>query len=107
MTAVSRALVLGGGGVTGVAWEIGMLAGLADAGVELGAADVVIGTSAGAAVGAQLTSGLPLEDLFARQVAGASGEIPAKLGAGATLRLVYGMLRHGKDTEGFGAWIGR
>ena len=31
----SRALVLGGGGLTGVAWEIGMLAGLADAGVRV------------------------------------------------------------------------
>ncbi|PZM97546.1 MAG: patatin [Actinobacteria bacterium] len=47
-----RALVLGGGGITGIAWEIGVLAGLRDAGVDLAAADVIIGTSAGSVVGA-------------------------------------------------------
>jgi hypothetical protein len=31
-----RAVVLGGGGVTGVAWEVGLLLGLAEAGVDLG-----------------------------------------------------------------------
>jgi len=39
--------VLGGGGVTGVAWEIGLLAGLAARGVKLGQADLVVGKSAG------------------------------------------------------------
>jgi len=39
----SRALVLGGGGVTGIAWEIGVLAGLAAAGIDLMKANVVIG----------------------------------------------------------------
>jgi NTE family protein len=58
---VSRALVLGGGGVTGVAWEIGLLAGLAEAGVDLRDADLVVGTSAGASVAAQITSGTGLE----------------------------------------------
>lgn len=63
------ALVLGGGGYTGIGWEIGMLAGLVEAGVDLGTADVVIGTSAGSIVGAQLTSGrLTPEELFARQL---------------------------------------
>ena len=46
-----RALVLGGGGVTGIAWMTGLLAGLAEAGTNLAAADVVIGTSAGSVVG--------------------------------------------------------
>jgi NTE family protein len=41
-----RALVLGGGGVTGIAWQIGLLAGLAERGIDLAAADVIIGTSA-------------------------------------------------------------
>jgi NTE family protein len=49
----TRALVLGGGGVAGIAWEIGVLARLAECGLDLPAeADVVIGTSAGATVGA-------------------------------------------------------
>lgn len=63
----TRALVLGGGGVAGVAWMTGLLAGLADAGDDLTGADLIIGTSAGASVAAMLGSGLPLADLFARQ----------------------------------------
>ena len=35
------ALVLGGGGVTGIAWELGILKGLADAGLDLSTADLV------------------------------------------------------------------
>src|ERR1700689_1056584 len=62
------ALVLGGGGVAGIAWMTGLLAGLAEAGVDVTGADLVIGTSAGATVAAQLGSGLSLEELFARQV---------------------------------------
>ena len=57
----SRALVLAGGGVTGIAWELGFLSALHDAGADVVAsADLVLGTSAGAAVGAQVTAGVPL-----------------------------------------------
>jgi NTE family protein len=63
-----NALVLGGGGVAGIAWMTGLLAGLAEAGQDVTGADAVIGTSAGANVAAQLGSGLSLEELFARQV---------------------------------------
>jgi NTE family protein len=63
-----RALVLGGGGVAGISWITGLLAGLADAGQDVTGADVVIGTSAGANVAAQIGSGLSLAELFARQV---------------------------------------
>ena len=62
-----HALVLGGGGVAGIAWMTGLLAGLADAGDDITGADVLIGTSAGATVAAQLGSGLALDELFARQ----------------------------------------
>ncbi len=62
-----HALVLGGGGVAGIAWMTGLLAGLADAGDDLTGADILIGTSAGAAVAAQLGSGLALDELFGRQ----------------------------------------
>jgi NTE family protein len=61
------ALVLGGGGVAGIAWMTGVAAGLADEGVDLRAAEQILGTSAGATVGAQLSSGASLEELFARQ----------------------------------------
>jgi NTE family protein len=63
-----QALVLGGGGVAGISWITGLLAGLADAGQDVTGADVVIGTSAGANVAAQIGSGLSLAELFARQV---------------------------------------
>lgn len=61
------ALVLGGGGVAGIAWTTGLLTGLAGAGADLTGADLIIGTSAGANVAAQVGSGLPLADLYARQ----------------------------------------
>lgn len=63
---VTRALVLGGGGVAGVAWETGLLLGLADRGADL-TADLVVGTSAGATTAAQLTSGTGLAELYRRQ----------------------------------------
>lgn len=53
------ALVLGGGGLVGHAWHVGALAGLADAtGWAPGPADLIVGTSAGAVVGAELRAGL-------------------------------------------------
>jgi NTE family protein len=86
MSPTGRALVLGGGGVTGVAWELGMLAGLADLGVDLAAADLIVGTSAGAAVAAQVSSGADLEMLYDRQLAGTGSEVVAKLGPGTLAR---------------------
>ena len=53
----SRALVLGGGGPVGIAWESGLLAGLAKAGLDLGGADFIMGTSAGSFVGMRLAFG--------------------------------------------------
>ena len=104
---MSRALVLGGGGVTGVAWELGLVAGLAEAGVDLRAADVVVGTSAGSSVAAQLTSGMPLEELYDRQLAGPGSEIPAKLGVGGILRYVSVLVRHRGDPQAGRAKLGR
>jgi len=63
-----RALVLGGGGVTGIAWMTGLLLELEEQAVDLAAADRVIGTSAGSVVAAQITTGTPLSELFGRQV---------------------------------------
>jgi NTE family protein len=60
------ALVLGGGGAAGNAWEIGVIAGLAEAGLDVTeAADLVIGTSAGATAAAQVRSGIPPAELLA------------------------------------------
>ena len=63
-----RAVVLGGGGATGIAWEVGLLLGLSEGGVELRDADRIVGTSAGSYVGAHVASGTALEDLFAAEV---------------------------------------
>ena len=54
-----RALVLGGGGSTGNAWLIGVVAGLFDAGLDVTQADLIIGTSAGSTAAAQITSANP------------------------------------------------
>jgi NTE family protein len=74
-----RGLVLAGGGLAGIAWETGILCGIADeapaAAQALLAADVLLGTSAGSTVAAQLGSGTGLDELFARQVAEESHEI--------------------------------
>src|SRR5690348_8509157 len=57
---MTRALVLGGGGSVGIAWESGLLAGLAEQGIDLGRADRIVGTSAGSVVGARLALRRPL-----------------------------------------------
>jgi len=63
-----RALVLGGGGFMASSWITGLIAGMAEAGINVRDADVLIGTSSGARVALQLASGSPLEEVFARQV---------------------------------------
>jgi NTE family protein len=60
-----RALVLGGGGSTGNAWLIGVIAGLCDAGLDVTEADLIIGTSAGSTAAAQITGAAPTELLAA------------------------------------------
>jgi NTE family protein len=60
------ALVLGGGGAAGNAWEIGVIAGLAEAGLDMTeTADLVVGTSAGATAAAQVRSSIPAAELLA------------------------------------------
>ncbi len=50
-------VVLSGGGPLAVAWECGVAGGLGSRGFVLGGADRILGTSAGAMVGAQLAAG--------------------------------------------------
>lgn len=70
---MTRALVLGGGGLTGIAWEAGVLRGLRDAGHPIDEWDRVIGTSAGAFVGARML-GDGLDSLYAEQAADDTSE---------------------------------
>src|SRR4051812_39199166 len=68
--AAERALVLGGGGSTGNAWLIGVIAGLFDAGLDVTQADLIVGTSAGSTAAAQITNTAPTELLAAILAAG-------------------------------------
>ena len=77
--ATRRGLVLAGGGLAGIAWETGILRGIADespaAARLLLDSDVLVGTSAGSAVAAQISSGCTLDVLFDRQLAETSAEL--------------------------------
>ncbi|MFC7571068.1 patatin-like phospholipase family protein [Klenkia terrae] len=107
MSGGRTALVLGGGGITGIAWEIGVVTGLGDAGVDLRTADLVVGTSAGSVVGAQLRSAASREELYRAQL-GPSVETgpPAAMGRGTLLRFGLAMLRHRRDEQAFRARLG-
>jgi NTE family protein len=73
-----RALVLHGGGSAGNAWEIGVIAGLFDAGLDVTTADLTVGTSAGATAAAQITSGTSPIDLFEAIVAAPPATLTAR-----------------------------
>jgi NTE family protein len=70
-----RALVLGGAGATGNAWEIGVIAGLFESGLDVTEADLIIGTSAGSTVAAQITSGVSPTELLG-DIIGAAPRAP-------------------------------
>ena len=85
----TRALVLGAGGEAGVSWEIGLLAGLADRGLDLTDADLVVGTSAGAGVAAVINSGVSLPELYQAQLAAVNGEPVAQLTRWTIARILW------------------
>jgi NTE family protein len=100
------ALVLGGGGVTGIAWMTGVLHGLAEAGIPATRADLIIGTSAGSVVGAHLAAEThDLADLYASQLAPPDGEVFAKLGTAVLLRYVRAMITS-RTPEAYGRKLG-
>ncbi len=79
-TAGERALVLGGGGSTGNAWLIGVIAGLFDAGLDVTTADLTIGTSAGSTAAAQMAGATPT-DLLAAILAAAPQQRTGPVGS--------------------------
>ena len=83
--------VFGGGGVGGIAWQIGLLAGLHDEGVEIGASSPLLGTSAGSVVAAQVGSGVAIEELFEQQRSGVDYEVPK----GLSMRMLLTMTTQG------------
>jgi len=86
------ALVLGGGGITGIGWETGLLHGLYGQGIDLTGAETIIGTSAGSVVGAQLATVGDTAALYARQIVAPdpATERPAGLDLRAFARLLGG-----------------
>lgn len=101
-----RALVLGGGGVTGIAWETGVLLGLERLGIPLRTADLIVGTSAGSAVATQIAGPTPLDELYTAQLEGRVDELPGKLGLRGILTLLFSM-RGTKDEQAALAKVGR
>ncbi|MFF4170695.1 patatin-like phospholipase family protein [Streptomyces sp. NPDC001744] len=99
------ALVLGAGGMVGAAWETGVLRGLLDAGLDVTDADLVVGSSAGAVVGARLGAvGLPA--LYERELGDEDAEPAARLGVPVLLRYAVAVLRS-RTPEEYGRRLGR
>ena len=88
----SRALVLGSGGLTGVAWEAGVLQGLSEAGDPVTGWDLVVGSSAGSVVGAHLLTEGSAGPLFEAQLAFDVAAEEAAL-ASATGRFLVQLIR--------------
>ena len=78
--AVRVGLVLGAGGVTGLAYHVAALAAFDhDLGWDPRTADIVVGTSAGSVVAALLRRGIPASDLSAVAVGGETSASPEAL----------------------------
>jgi len=81
---INGAVVLAGGGVAGIAWEIGVLRGIEEVeptatGRILDGTTLLVGTSAGSAVAAQVANGTPLQELFDVQTSAESAELDVDL----------------------------
>jgi NTE family protein len=85
--------VLGGGGVTGIAWELGLLAGLAEEGLDLSTADLLVGTSAGSVVASLVATEPNLEKRYQTQLEDPKDEVAARIGARTLLAYGWAMLR--------------
>ncbi len=98
---MKRSLVLAGGGVAGIAWELGVLFGISNVEPELAksitSADLIIGTSAGSAVAAQISSDSDLDALYEAQCSDQSNEIMIDFDATTHASLVEGLIDGSKD----------
>ncbi len=95
----SKAVVLSGGGGTGVAWEIGFVAGLRNAKLSLNDADLIVGSSAGAMVGAQIRLGRNFIQLYQAQVqiAALGGPSPVRIQDEAVVTALAEILNSGVE----------
>lgn len=95
---MTRALVLGGGGPVGIAWETGLVAGLAEADVSVHQADFILGTSAGSVIGSQLALGrtpaemLQSEFAYAAKAKEAQAATEAKGGKAPDLSFLFSIM---------------
>lgn len=96
-----RALVLGGGGAVGVAWETGLVAGLLSSGVDLARADYVQGTSAGSIVGSAIARGVSPQMMYDAQLAAARAPATASAPSAPPdlSKLISFMMRFPTDAE--------
>ncbi|HMM96271.1 patatin-like phospholipase family protein [Phycicoccus sp.] len=102
---LERALVLAGGGATGIAWEAGIILGLRDEGVDVRTADTMVGTSAGSIVAAHLRLGTDEGNAFTRIREGAPLSSYGRLGASDAGRYVRSQLAN--DRRGGRAVVSR
>ncbi|MEU2237250.1 patatin-like phospholipase family protein [Streptomyces vietnamensis] len=106
-TGKRTALVLGAGGLVGAGWEVGVLRGLLDAGIDPTGSDLIVGSSAGAVVGAQLASGrVGLDALYEQQLDGEATEPAVRLGLPTILQYAVAVLRS-RTPEEYGRRLGR
>jgi NTE family protein len=108
---VKRSLVLAGGGVAGIAWEVGVLFGISDIEPELAAsiisADLIVGTSAGSAVAAQISSESDLEALYEVQCSTQSNEIMIDFDATTHASRVEELIERSEDDREVRRAIGK
>jgi NTE family protein len=103
----TRALVLAGGGVGGIAWELGLVAGLHAGGADVTRPDLIVGTSAGSAVGTQIATGVPLADLAAMQLSDDTAELSVDLDVEAYRARVADLVAGAPDRATALARLGR
>lgn len=102
-----RALVLGGGGIAGVAWESALISALADLGVDLSDADVIVGTSAGSIVGSVLLSTDLATWMAAQVIPEGSSAIPDAADIDAFYTDAEAVARGASDHQSARAAVGR
>lgn len=104
-------LVLGGGGVVGIAWELGVIEALCqDGALDPSAAATILGTSAGSVVGTQLAGGRTIDDLVAEQLApsqGSTGGGAAAPDMRAVMQIFGGMMTATEMTHELARTTGR
>lgn len=94
-----RALVLGAGGHTGIAWEVGIIEGLLEQGVDVRDADLLIGSSAGSVVATHLARDRDIDEAIDLLTSPAVSVTAARMGPGVLARYAAAGLRPGSPSR--------